>query len=104
MRIDEQLEEIVKRIVEEADPDQIILFGSRAKGENTKESDFDVFVLRRDIASRKQLERRIYLKLFGTGAPVDIIVETPERFDRLKDNPFLIYSEIAKSGRVIYAK
>jgi len=33
------LNETTKRIVEEVDPDKIILFGSRAKGEEKKESD-----------------------------------------------------------------
>lgn len=36
--------------------------------------------------------------------PVDVIVDTPERFNELKDNPFLIYNEIAKYGRVVYEK
>jgi predicted nucleotidyltransferase len=33
------LNEIIKRIVEEVEPDKIILFGSRAKGEEKEESD-----------------------------------------------------------------
>jgi len=40
------LNETTKRIVEEADPDKIILFGSRAKGEAKKESDYDICVLK----------------------------------------------------------
>nr|QNO50257.1 hypothetical protein HOIKONPE_00001 [Methanosarcinales archaeon ANME-2c ERB4] len=36
--------------------------------------------------------------------PVGVIVETPETFDKLKDNPFQIYNEIAKHGQVVYEK
>ena len=102
--MDEQLEEIIKRIKEEANPDKIILFGSRAKGENKKWSDYDVCILKKGIRDRRKFAKGIYHKLFGVGASVDIIVETPDRFDKLKDKWFLIYSEIAKSGRVVYGK
>jgi len=100
----EPLKEIIKRIVEEADPDKIILFGSRAKWDNKNWSDYDICVLKSDIVKRNDLEKRIYLKLFGVGVPVDIIVETPERFKELKVNKFLIYREIAKYGRTVYEK
>jgi len=101
--MDEKLKEIIKRIVEEVDPDKIILFGSRAKGNSTKWSDYDICVLKKNI-DRKIITKRIYRKLFGIGVPVDVIVETPERFDQLKDKWFLIHSDIAKYGRVVYEK
>ncbi|GFP44113.1 hypothetical protein HKBW3C_03245, partial [Candidatus Hakubella thermalkaliphila] len=91
--MDERVREIIKRIVEEADPDKVILFGSRAKGEGTKWSDYDICVLKSDRVKRNELEKRIYLKLFGIGVPVDIIVETMDRFEELKGNKFLIYHE-----------
>ena len=100
----DHLKEIIKRIVEETDPDKIILFGSRARGENKGWSDYDICVLKSDTVKRNNLEKRIYLKLFGVGVAVDIIVETLERFKELKENKFLIYREIAKYGRTIYEK
>jgi predicted nucleotidyltransferase len=98
------LKEIVKRIVEEVDPDKIILFGSRAKDEKKGWSDYDICVLKSDTVKRNNLEKRIYLKLIGVGVPLDIIVETVERFKELKENKFLIYREIAKYGKTIYEK
>lgn len=97
------LKEIIQQIVEEVAPDKIILFGSRAKKKQTKESDYDIFVLKNDLTHKRKLAQRIYLKL-DVDVPVDIIVETPKRYNQLKDNPFLIYNEIAKYGRVIYEK
>ena len=46
--------------------------------------------------------KQIYRLLYDINAPVDVIVETPERFEQLKDNRFLIYKDIAKHGQVIY--
>lgn len=95
--------EIIQKIVEVAVPDKIILFGSRAKEEQKKESDYDICVLIKKIRHKRELAQSIYMKL-DVNVPVDVIVETPERFNELKDNPFLIYNEIAKYGRVVYEK
>ena len=98
------LQEIIRRIAIEADPDKIILFGSRAKGEKSEWSDYDICILKTDQIRKSDLEKRIYLKLFGLGVPVDIIVETPERFMELKKNKFLVYREIAEYGKTVYEK
>jgi predicted nucleotidyltransferase len=102
--MEERLKEIIRRVVEEIDPNKIILFGSRAKGENKNGSDYDICVLKKGVKHRRKMAQRIYRKLFGIGVSVDVIVETPERFDELKNKWFLIYSEIAKFGRVAYEK
>lgn len=99
------LSEITKRIVDEITPDKIILFGSRAKDGTKQESDYDICILKRGLVeNRRRLEKRIYRRLFGVGAAVDVIVETPEKFEELKDKWFLIHSEIAKFGRVVYER
>ena len=102
--MDDKTKEIIERIVEEVDPDKIILFGSRAKGKNKEWVDYDICVLKKDIKHEGNLAKRIYRKLFGVGASVDIIVQTPEKFNELKDKWFLIYSEISKFGSVVYEK
>jgi len=35
---------------------------------------------------------------------VDVFIETPDKFNELKDKWFLDYSEIAKFGRGVYEK
>lgn len=98
------LERAVKSIIEAVEPDQIILFGSRVQGVPKEESDYDLFVLKKGVAHKRKLAQQIYRSLYGVGVSVDVIVETPERFMTLKDNPFLIYKEIAENGRIIYEK
>jgi len=65
------LKEITQQIVKEVAPDKIILFGSQTKKEQSKESDYDIFVLKNDITHRRKLAQRIYLKL-NVDVPVDI--------------------------------
>jgi len=98
------VEKIVEIITRSADPDRIILFGSRARRDNKKQSDYDICVIKRGIAHRRKLAMQLYRDLYGVGVPVDVIVETPETFEELKNNPFLIYHDIARQGRVIYEK
>jgi len=94
----------VEVITRTADPDRIILFGSRARRDNKKQSDYDICVIKRGVVRRRDLAMQLYRDLYGVGAAVDIIVETPETFEELKENPFLIYHDIARQGKVIYEK
>ena len=38
------------------------------------------------------------------GAPVDVIVADLDKYEHLKTDPYLIYSEAAKNGRMVYEK
>lgn len=98
------LRHLVDTLIREVEPDRIILFGSRAKGDDGEGSDYDVCVLKTGLKHRRKLAKQIYRLLYDVDLPVDVIVETPERFDQLKDNRFLIYKEIAEHGQVIYEK
>ena len=98
------LNEIVKRIVDEIKPEKIILFGSRAANNNDESGDYDICVLKKNVRHKRKIAQKIYSLLFGIGAPVDVIVETPEKFNMLKDKWFLVYREIDKTGIVVYEK
>lgn len=98
------LTNIVDILVREVEPDRVILFGSRAKGRHEERSDYDICVLKSGVAHRRALAKQIYRLLYDIDAPVDVIVETPERFAQLQDNRFLIYKEIARHGQVIYER
>jgi predicted nucleotidyltransferase len=98
------LKKIIDIIARSADPDRIILFGSRSKGTQTRESDYDICVIKQGVKHRRELAMKLYCDLYGVGVPVDVIVETPETFAELKDNPFMVYHDIAHQGRIIYEK
>jgi predicted nucleotidyltransferase len=98
------IEKLVEVIVRSVEPDKIILFGSRAAGNFGKDSDYDLCVIKNQVKHRRRMAQSLYKSLYGIGVPVDIIVETPERFEELRENPFLIYRDIARNGRVVYEK
>ncbi|MCJ7808758.1 MAG: nucleotidyltransferase domain-containing protein [Desulfobulbaceae bacterium] len=98
------LEKAIKIIVQVAEPDKIILFGSHAKGDFGIGSDYDLLVLKRGLKKQRALSQKIYLNFKDIGAPIDVIVADLEKYEKLKSDPYLIYFEAAKNGRMVYEK
>ena len=99
--IEQTLDDIIERIVQVAEPEKIILFGSAARGEMDRHSDMDLLVIR-DCASRRDLGARIRRKLYGVRAAVDVVVVTPDDVERYKDSHALVIKPALREGRVVY--
>ncbi|MEO5643765.1 MAG: nucleotidyltransferase domain-containing protein [Bacteroidia bacterium] len=100
---DKNVTSIVATLVKIADPDKIILFGSHATGGAKNDSDYDFCVLKKNV-NCKMLLSKIYAHGLNADVPVDIIVNTPVRFDSLKKKNFLVYYDISKYGLIVYEK
>src|ERR1035441_810079 len=84
MGIDTALtDEIVRRILQVATPDRVILFGSAATGQMTRDSDIDLLVVEPAPANRTVESVRIRRALGELGYPVDVIVISTGRFERM---------------------
>lgn len=100
--MDSSLEKAISIIIDVASPDKIILFGSRA-GENYDEnSDYDLLVLKRNVQQARRLAQMIYMSFEDIGAPIDVLVADYDKYEKHKDDPYMIYSEAAKNGKVVY--
>ena len=97
------LAEVVRRIVEVAEPERIILFGSAARSEAGPDSDLDLLVVKRGVEHRRRLAQRIYRRLLGVEVPVDILVVTPDDIDAFKDKAGTIIGPALREGREVYA-
>jgi predicted nucleotidyltransferase len=95
------LDEIIQRIVDAAQPEKIILFGSAAHGRMGKDSDVDLLVVKSG-AHRLNLMGTIYKKLHGVDAAVDVIVVTPEDLERYGESHALVIAPALKEGKVVY--
>ena len=98
----DKLDLIIRRIVEVAKPDKIILFGSAARGAMGPNSDVDLLVIKAG-ANRLDLMAQIYRNLHGVGEPVDAIVATPEDLERYRNSHALVFAPALKEGKVVYA-
>ena len=99
--IDSVLDEIIRRVVEAAEPDRIILFGSAARGDAGLARDLDLLVVKAG-ANRRELAASIRRKLYGVRAAVDIVVVTPEDIEQYKDTHALVIKQALREGRVVY--
>jgi predicted nucleotidyltransferase len=98
------LSQALDRIVKGFDPEKIILFGSRARNTANTDSDLDLCILKNSIIHKRKLAQEIYKALLGTKLPIDIIVETSDRFNALKSNPAFIFKAIDQEGKTLYER
>lgn len=98
------IRELVSRIVEVADPDQIVLFGSAARGEMGPHSDIDLLVIKTGAegAYSRAIAADIYMRLYGIGQAVDLVVVSPEQVEKYRESPYLVINPAMRDGLVIY--
>lgn len=102
--MERSLKKVIQTIVEVAEPDRIILCGSHVRGDESLDSDYDLLVLKRGEKKQRALTQKIYMEFKDIGAPIDVIVADLDRYEELKSDPYLIYSEAATNGRTVYEK
>ncbi len=95
------LDDIIRRIVEVAQPEKIILFGSAARGEMNRHSDVDLLVIK-EGGNAWDVMGQIYEKLYGVDVAVDAIVVSPADVERYKDSHPLVIKPALLEGRVVY--
>lgn len=95
------LDDIIWRVVEAAQPERIILFGSAARGEMGPHSDVDLLIIRQGGNSRR-LMGQMYRRLHGVGAAVDAVMVSPGDVERYKDSHALVIKPALAEGRVVY--
>ena len=98
------IDDILSIIISLAAPDQIILFGSFARGENKKTSDIDLLVLKKNLENAKAITDNLYLSLYEKKIkiPVDVIVFDYDRYNELKTKIGYIFKKIHEEGKLIY--
>ncbi len=98
--------EIVRRIVEAADPERIILFGSRAHGEHRPDSDLDILVIAESDEPRSVRSQKLYTATSSIPRDVDtdILVYTPDEVREWSTAPRAFVTTALREGTVLYEK
>lgn len=105
MITEEQIQAVVRRIVEGYAPDRIILFGSYAYGEPHEHSDLDLLIIK-EKAEAKRAERAIavWRHLWNDDFPaMDILIRTPAEMERAAGISYSVETIAAEQGRLLYA-
>ena len=98
------LQEITRRIREVSDPEQIILFGSYARGDAGPDSDMDVLVIENGVVSPRQASTRLRRNLRGLPVGIDVIVATPEIIRRYAHSIGMICRPALDERKVLYER
>ena len=105
---DELLGEMVRAIVAEVDPEQVILFGSYARGDAHERSDVDLIVIEAEPfgrgRSRVDEAARLYRAASGFGVDKDILVFTLAELDYWRDSLNHVLARALREGRVLYER
>jgi predicted nucleotidyltransferase len=100
--VDPKIVEMVRRIVEGFRPEKVILFGSHARGVAAADSDVDLLVVMPVEGSVRKKAMEIDLALADRTLPLDLIVVTPEQFERDRDRIGTVVRPAARQGKVLY--
>ena len=98
------LAEIVRRLVAAVDPDKIILFGSRARGDSRPGSDVDLLIVRDSTEKPHRRAIPAYRSLWGLGVPKDILWYTPEEVREWAGARNHVVARALREGRVLYER
>lgn len=92
-----------RQIAQQFEPQKIILFGSYAYGTPSPESDVDLLVLMKSKLRNREQAAQIALALeydFG----LDLLVRSPEQFEKRIGLGDYFLRDIAKRGKVLYER
>ncbi len=100
-----ELARLVGAIVAAIGPEAVVLFGSRARGDATSGSDFDLAILTPNGTSRRRLVMQAYeavARVEGRTAGVDIVVLTPAIIAAERDLVGSVARAVARDGVLVY--
>ena len=96
------IRDIVRRIVDTAQPERVILFGSQARGDARPNSDFDVLVIKPSDEPRYRRSIPLYVSLAALPVEVEVMVYTPEEVEEWSQVPLAFVTTAVREGTTIY--
>jgi len=98
---EQEIAEIAKKIAEQQQPEKIILFGFYAWGKPHKDSDVDLFVVKKTDDTRKTAQE-INQLFFPRFFSMDVVVYTPFQLEKELnlEEPFAL--KIINEGRILF--
>ena len=98
---DELFAEVVRRLGA-IDPVKVIAFGSRVRGDAGRQSDLDLVVVEAGGGTLGERGVRVRGALGDVGVPIDLVVYTPEEYERLRGWRSSIASIADREGIVLH--
>jgi predicted nucleotidyltransferase len=98
------IDRIVPLIVSLVSPDQIVLFGSYARGDNTEKSDIDLLIIKKNLKNGREINNLLYKAFFENKihVPIDLISIDYNKYIELNNTIGYIYKTIKEQGKILY--
>jgi uncharacterized protein len=98
-----ELQRIVERIAEALEPEQIILFGSRARGDAREDSDADLLIVVPDGSGNpSELASKALSSTSGRKLPLDVVVYEHSSFHQSLEWEHDVVIHAVEEGKVLY--
>ena len=105
---DEILRDMVKVIVDEVAPEQVILFGSHARGDASADSDVDFVVIESSpfgAGRDRRLEAaRLWRALADFDVPKDILLYSGDEVEYWRDSINHVLARALREGKILYER
>ena len=108
IREDPLLRRMAQALVDEADPEQVILFGSRARGDSGPDSDVDLIVVEREPFGTHRNRRAEMHRLDNALRPFpvcsDVLVYSLDEVEYWRDSINHVLARALREGVVLYER
>ena len=97
-----EINQIIGKIKETAQPDKIYLFGSYSRDKATEQSDLDLLVIDNSSRDKNSLALQISKSLFPRNFGLDLVITSTEELQ--EKNKLKFWQEIITKGKIVYER
>ena len=99
-----KIKQVARQLGIEADAEQVILFGSHARGEAQENSDVDFMIIAESDLPRHKRSRQLYKLFRPYPFSMDLLVYTPQEIAKGKKSQLSFVSTVLREGKTLYVR
>ncbi len=100
----DDIERVAEYLGKAANAEQVILFGSHARGDAKNDSDVDLLIIAPSNLPRFKRSRELYTLFRPYPFAMDLVVYTPEEIESGKRSSASFVSTVLREGKTLYAR
>ncbi len=99
-----KIKQVATRIGIETNAEQVILFGSHARGEAHETSDVDLLIIAESNLPRFKRSRNLYKLFRPYPFSMDLLVYTPLEVEKGRNSELSFVYTVLKEGKILYVR